>query len=125
MAYLVLMKSDSPDGNYYQGDVISTQDHQPTPTEYLEFDIVEVDGTAETIHQLQESMMPEIKTVWKDGDDWKDIEVAPIQRVKYNGTFFEHNYGRAGSDVVISKDIAVVEAMQAELSASAAVKLKG
>ena len=112
MAYVITISDKTVKGNLSVGDVVAIQDIVPSTKEYEMFTVREIKNKTANDLQLEKlAVEPEIKMVWKDGNDYKEIVDMPQMRSKFDGSKFEHNF---------NKDIA----NQKILASSAAVDVK-
>lgn len=105
------------------GDVVGVFDdnHIFDDNELAMFDVEKVDGTQEHVQSMMRLAIPEIKTVyqsktaewtdvqtdtqadeksvWQDGEQWKELVACPKYLTKYTGKF-EHNLYRSVNNIV-------------------------
>jgi murein L,D-transpeptidase YafK len=113
MAYIITISDKTVKGELAIGDVVAIQDIEPSAKEREVFDIHEIDDTADNLKAKQLSAIPEIKMVWKDGDNYREIIRIPEMRTGFDGSNFYHTLGKdPQNQTIISKDISSVQGIK-------------
>lgn len=73
---------------------MSIQDIKPSDKEYSLFFVEQVEGSVEEVKMLVQNSIPEIKKIWYDNGEYKELIEEPLYQARYIDGQIYHNFGQ-------------------------------